>query len=324
MITQSGGALRFLYFVSSLGERCVIDMNALCRRLTRPLTDCLMQLDEKSRIELEEIRIRVNRPVELVIGGRTLAMKQVVDSKGMDELLSAVCGYALYRCEEQMGKGYISTPEGHRIGICGRLVCRRDGQPAQMAEVTSVCIRIARQIEGAGRAVYPYLLDDHGCAQNVLLLGRPGCGKTTVLRDCALYLSDCAGFHVSIEDERGELLSAGLKGRRIDVLSGVDKAMGFGMLIRSMTPQVLMTDEIGREEDVQAVLDAARCGVRLIATAHADGFEDVLFRPVLRRLYDARAFGRYVLLGSRGVVCGVWNAEGERIGNERENVHGKW
>ena len=290
--------------------------------MTKPVASRLLGLDDGQRQALEEIRLRTDLPMEMVIGGRSVMTDFVPEKADMEELLASVSGYALYSCEMQMAQGYIAMEDGHRVGVCGRMARREEGQPFHMADVTSVCIRIARFVAGAGRRIYPHLLDEHGCPASVLLLGSPGCGKTTVLRDCALYLSDRLGLHVAVADERGELSCLRTAGKRIDVLSGADKAFALSAMIRTMAPQVLITDEIGREEDVSAILDAVRCGAGLIASAHADAFEDILVRPALRRMFEAWTFERYVLLGRRGAVQGVWNARGEQIGDGEERKHG--
>ena len=95
------------------------------------------------------------------------------------------------------------------------------------------------------------------------------------------------------------------------------------MLIRSMAPQVIVCDELGREEDAQAMLDAVRCGVGVLASAHAAGFEDLLARPALRRLFDCGAFERYVLLGWHGGIKGIWDGAGRCINEREREKYGK-
>lgn len=296
------------------------DMEALLRRLPGFCVSELRTAGIDIQNRIEEIRFRKGLPMEIVSDGRRRLLGRALGAKQMDELLSALSGHALYGCEAQLAQGYLPLGGGHRAGVCGRM-CRQPDGSWRLAEVFSMCIRLGRCIDGAGSGVYSQLLAENGNARSVLLLGPPGCGKTTVLRDCARYLAREAGLHVAVADEREELCIPGCN-EDMDVLCGMDKAQALVLLIRSMAPQVIVTDEIGRTEDVQALLEAARCGVSVLASAHARSGEDVQRRPQLRALLDAGTFDRYVLLGKYGGVCGVWNADGIPQIWEKGEKHG--
>lgn len=285
----------------------------LCPRLTDELARALRALDAHQAAQAQELRIYAGGGAVLIVNGQSRRIDVRADACGMQELLSCLSGHALYSCEAQMAKGYIPLPGGHRAGVCGRMT-QEDGA-WRMADVTSVCVRIARHIPGASRGIRRHLLTPDGRVRRVLLLGAPGCGKTTVLRDAAVWLADEMDRRVAAADEREELFPEGMRGicARIDVLAGMDKAQAFALLLRSMAPQAIVTDEIGSEADAQALADAARCGAGVIATAHADGMAELMCRPVLRALLEGRTFERYIHLGGHGAMLHVFDENGQEI-----------
>ena len=300
-------ALRFLIWESggSMAWR-----GRLCARLPAVLAGQLQAMGRERAAQLEEIRIYAPGQVEWVFDGcRELAAIAV----NMNEILACLSGQALYSCESQMAEGYISLPGGHRAGICGVMRC--ENGIWRMGEISSVCIRISRHIPGASTQIRAYLLNGAGLPQRVLLLGAPGCGKTTILRDAALWLACEQGLHVAVADEREELF-AQVQGLPLDVMRAADKARTMPMLLRAMGPQVIVTDEIGREEDARAMEDAACCGAGVLASAHAGSMADARRRPVLRRMIEGGVFDRYLFLGRRGVLLAVCGADGMEIREE--------
>lgn len=289
---------------------------ALCPRLTAEAAGVLRGLSDAQAAALCELRLRADRETELAFASGSAVCGYTPTQAELGELVAALCGYARYACEQQMAQGYIPLPGGHRAGVCGTLV-QEPGGPARMSAVTSVCIRIARHVPDASAPIRRWLIGGDGQPRRVLLLGAPGTGKTTLLRDAALWLSDSRGLHVAVADERGELFPQEEQaGRRMDVLRGAGKPEAVTMLVRAMAPQVIVTDEIGGERDVDALLEAARCGVGLLASAHAQSVEEALLRPALRALFDARAFDVYISLRGHGICRAVHDALGRRIGGE--------
>ena len=134
--------------------------------------------------------------------------------------------------------------------------------------------------------------------ENILVIGiagGSGSGKTTLLRDFIRQLSyiEC----ISVVDERGELFPVGYsRGDQMDVLIGCQKVEGLERVIRTMTPDTVAVDEITAEADTQALLQAAWCGVRLIATAHAASREDLRNRQIYRPLLDKQLFSTLVIM----------------------------
>lgn len=284
------------------------ERRALAARMTPKAAGLLMDLPMLRARRLEEMRFYAGQNACFVFDGRGETQNALFSAQEVDELVTALCGYSRYAYETRLAQGFIPLEGGHRAGVCGRVTRDKDGT-ARLSSPTSVCIRVARAIRGASEAVLPYVTEADGRIGRVLLLGPPGCGKTTVLRDAAERLAE-RGFRAAVCDEREELFPEDAAQAGIDVMRGADKATAIQMLLRAMAPQVILCDEIGDMRDVRALKDAARCGVGLMASAHAGTFDDVRRRPVLRALYEAAAFDRYLLLGRHGKLEAAYDAAG--------------
>lgn len=295
----------------------------------------LCALPHQVQEDLEEIRFRAGRPLEVVLrngdgflgpdGQLTLDPVEgwVVSPDLVARMVELLVRSSFYAVEEDLRQGFLTLPGGHRVGLVGRVVLGRGEKGAVVQGLRSfsgVNLRLAREVLGVADKVLRHLFEAGGRPVSTLIISPPRGGKTTLLRDLARQLSDGVpqlgwpGGRVAIVDERSELAGCeeGIPqyqvGVRTDVLDGCPKAQGIMMLIRSMSPEVIITDEIGREEDVTAVQEACHAGVVIMASAHAAGLEDALRRPVLRRLLKGGHFGRVVVLSRRlgpGTLEGV-------------------
>ena len=172
--------------------------------------------------------------------------------------------------------------------------------------MSSLNFRVARQVIGAGDKIIN-LIKKNGIFENTLIISPPGVGKTTVLRDIVRQISNC-GYEVSLIDERTEIAACfnGIPqndvGKRTDVMDGVNKDDGIRMMVRSMRPDFVATDEIGTDDDAEAIMYAINSGVKVIATAHGNNIQDLNRSERLKKLIEHGLFKKIIVMSNTGVV----------------------
>lgn len=220
-----------------------------------------------------------------------------VSNRLMYDTFQNICNFAVYSRQAEINSGYITLKGGHRAGICGTAVLS-EGKIVNIKDISSINIRIAREIIGCADELYEKIEPLGG----VLLCGPPCSGKTTLLRDLARKLS--YQYKVSLIDERNEL-SSNLGGVFLndiglcDVFEGYQKADAITQAVRTMSPDILVCDEISTLDDVSSLTYALNSGVSFIATIHSDTYENLLRRPSAKKLLDSGAFSQLVFLDSR-------------------------
>ena len=237
---------------------------------------------------LQEIRLRLGQSVEMVVEGKSRWTDRKVTKEDILCCVNAASRYSPWAAAT-MAKGFITAPGGHRIGICGDAVVK-NGNMTGIREPTSLNIRVARDIPGISAGI--------SVRNSVLIIGAPGWGKTTLLRDLIRRVSDSA--HVAVVDERGELFpQCGFPaGRATDILRGCSKGEGIEMVLRTMGPDWIAVDEITEAGDCEALLRAGWCGVRLMATAHAGSIGDLRSRTVYQPILRSGLFAAVVVLNA--------------------------
>lgn len=248
------------------------------------------EVDTKGRDTVQELRLRMGFPVELVCGAESVHIPQKVTQQDLLFVINMASKYSPWLAET-ISQGYLTAPGGHRIGLCGEAVMK-DGRMSNIRTPTSLCIRVARDFSGRVR-------DQRLVSGSVLIIGQPGSGKTTFLRDLIRLRSDHGKGCVAVVDERGEIFpfASGFDtGRRTDVLTGCRKKEGMEALLRTMGPETIAVDEITSREDCDGLVHAAWCGVSLIATAHAASKEELCKREVYKPLVAGRIFDMLVSL----------------------------
>lgn len=245
------------------------------------------EVDAQGRDTLQELRLRINAPPELVRSNGAVWLNKAATREDLQCCINAASRYSPWAAETA-ALGYLTAPGGHRIGLCGEVVFH-DGAVTGMRSIHSLCIRVARDFPGIGKGAYQ--------KGSLLILGAPGWGKTTLLRDIARILAETTP--VAVVDERGELFPEGIpRGKRMDVLTGCPKPDGIDRVLRTMGPACIAVDEITAQSDCDALVHAVGCGVHLLATAHASSVEDFKSRAVYRPLWASGVFDQCLILNS--------------------------
>ena len=273
---------------------------------------------------LREIRVRAGQSIRLSTRqGETICPCEPTPQQ-VAQMAEALCEHALYARAEEQRSGFVTLRGGHRMGLCGRVICQGQSIRA-LRDISSFCIRIAGQWRGAADGLIGQLTDENGFCRSTLIVGLPGIGKTTLLRDSLRRLSE-AGRRVCVVDERSEIAAMcdGLPqlevGPCTDVLDGCGKEAGLRWLLRSLSPEVLVTDELSDTLDAQAALEAIRSGVSMLATVHGRDLDSVCGRNTLYPLIRDRAFERYAVLDVHevGKLAGIYDRDFQPVVSEED------
>ena len=283
-------------------------------------------MDEMDKTRVEEFRLRMGQPPTVLLpDGERIFASIPVTGKELTSVLEIASAASAHAVRDSLRNGYITARGGFRVGFGGQ-AASREGAVAGFVHISSAVIRITKEIHGVADEILPRITGD-GVIQSTLILSPPGGGKTTVLRDM-IRQCGAGGRRVAVADERGELsaMRDGMPqmdlGSYTDVIAGCQKAQAAMMLLRAMNPEILAMDEITAPADAEALQSAANCGVTLFATAHGNGIEDLVRRPMYRRLLDGGLFTRLVTItksdGER--IYAVTEIGGSDVSANRRNI----
>ncbi|GAB6138823.1 stage III sporulation protein AA [Halanaerobaculum tunisiense] len=290
--------------------------------LASHLQAIIRQVAQRGLEDLVEIRLRANQPLllettrqELMVNkqGRiitTTSKAYEITKEDIQETLNLMTNSSLYALEDELRSGFLTLPGGHRVGLVGQVVRNKTGIE-RIKHISGLNIRICQEVIGAADSVINQVISRSQDIHNTLLISPPRCGKTTLLRDLVRQISDGVarlgfkGLKVGVVDERSEIGGAyqgvvqNELGIRTDLLDRAPKPEGILLLIRSMSPDVIATDEIGTKEDVDILEEALHAGVRIVTTVHGSSLAEVQSRPSLQGLFKRNTFQRMIILSRR-------------------------
>ena len=258
---------------------------------------------------VQEIRVKIGRQVMLTTSKGEKILDYTITNEDLKYMMSKISNYSLYAFEEEIKQGYITVKGGHRVGLAGECVMV-NGEVRTIKNISSLNIRICNEVVGSSNRVMKYITNNNK-VYNTLIVSPPKCGKTTILRDIArnisngMYSLNLRGKKVTIVDERSEIAGCynGIPqmnvGVRTDVLDNCLKRIGMIMAIRSLSPEVLICDEIGTEGDLEALNMAFNSGVNIIVTVHGNDINDIYGREMFRKLIDDCILDRIIILSSK-------------------------
>lgn len=295
----------------------------------------LSQLPLELKESTEEIRLRVNSPLCIFSQDRDYFVNKdrwsenprdgyMVDLDNIRKSFQLVCNYSVYALEDEIRNGYITIKGGHRVGIGGKAIY--DGNDIEsFKDISSLNFRIGREKKNISNHIIKHLMFKEEF-QNTLIISPPQCGKTTLLRDIVRNLSNgrleegIRGYKIGLVDERSELAGVcnGIPqkdvGIRTDILDSCPKHKGIMILIRAMSPEIIAVDEIGSRIDSEAILEALKAGVKVIATIHGFSIEDIKSRASLECLFKEKVFKRLLLLDNRFQIGNIREIRDENTG----------
>ena len=299
--------------------------NKVLEYICLELSHSLGNIGNEYKKDVEEIRLRAGMPLNVYLKGenyfvspdgelnKTEAKALLVKPEYIHKTFQLISNYSIYAFQEEIKNGFITLRGGHRVGIGGKVLYGNMGIET-IRNISSLNIRIAREKIGISNKIIQYILDFNNSIYNTLIVSPPQCGKTTLLRDIIRTLSNGTNlpngkaFKIGVIDERSEIsgMYNGIPqhsiGIRTDVLDGCNKKDGTTILIRAMSPDIIAMDEIGGINDVEAIHESLKAGIKVIATVHGSDLNDLLSKRSLKILIEEKVFGRYIFLdNSRGV-----------------------
>lgn len=300
--------------------------NIIVSYFSRPIREIIFNLNDEIIEKTEEIRIRINKPLfiksnskEYFVNNKGIVQNEleafIVSSEDIKQTVELISNYSIYAFEQELKQGFITLPGGFRVGIAGKTIT--DNKHIKtIKNISSLNFRISHEIKGCAEKVIKYIKDSD--FKHTLIISPPNCGKTTLLRDIIRITSNY-GYNVGVADERSEIAGSYMGanqndvGIRTDILDGCPKAEGMTMILRSLSPDIIAADEIGNQNDIEAIHNIVNSGIKLICTIHGESIEDVKSKPLFKNIIENNVFERYIILSRKNGVGTVESIYGKNF-----------
>lgn len=288
-------------------ERCT-SYDIICSYMPQRLRNILKCISVSDQKNTNEIRIRVNKPITCITSNKikfvdlnsTYQLRPndccpIVSKNEIDQIINTLCKFSVHSCARELSQGFFTIENGIRVGVSGTISTASE---PTFKYISGLNFRISRQITGCAEEIFNRIFFNG--RHSVLICGSVNSGKTTILRDLCRFCGN--RYKVTLIDERSELAAAsnGIPqldiGLNTDILEGINRSDGIISAIRTLSPHIIVCDEISTEQDCNAIMSGFGCGVNFAATAHANSFEELNSRSVLRPLLDLGVFEYVVIL----------------------------
>lgn len=283
---------------------CDVEFRSVVKELPTNIQDILLKVPINIRLSANEIRLRTGRKICIVYGNKLCFLDKTLNIEEIRECFRSICNYSIHSHTQEIKKGFVTIHGGHRAGISGTAVYDENNNLINLREISSINLRIAKQIYGVSNNLINRL---NGNVGKLLIIGPPASGKTTLLKDIIRNLNDKV---ISIIDTRGEIAACvnGVPQNDVgnaDVFDSWNRQDGITSAIKAMSPEIIVCDEIGSDFDLQAINTCVGAGVELIATAHGGTLEEILKRDIIKKILMTGAFDNIVILKGKSEPCKV-------------------